>query len=541
MSRQRVFVTTCVAVAAFLSGGWLMQQSGRPAQSVYQQARMFDDVLSHVADFYVDSLDERQLYRMAIDGMLRELRDPYTGFLDGSELRSLTEATSGNYGGVGLQIEYRDGAIVVVTPLADSPAERAGIQTGDRIVQVDDSSTGRWSQEHAVRALRGQPGSQVRLRVERPGVREPLAYTLTRAQIHSRSVRLAMLLEGGVGYVELYQFSESTGRELRAAVDSLRQAGMRSLILDLRTNPGGLLEEGVAVAELFLDPGQAIVATRGRAPGMTRRFVDREPQPYPNLPVVVLINGLSASASEIVAGALQDHDRAVIVGTTSFGKGLVQSVYRLSNEASIKMTTSKWYTPSGRSIQRPFRNGQEQRDPDDEAPRRDTVPAPMFRTDRGREVRGGGGIAPDVVVRQDSALIALANRLQTALDSNQQKYFDALAAFALEMRGRQSVSGPLFRVTPELRARFLQLLADRGVTLSRDVADGTWPFIERQIGSQTARFAFGRAGQVRRDAEDDPVLGTAHRLAGRARTPAELFTPPPRPPPAPPPPPPTRP
>ncbi len=525
MSRQRVLVTTCVAAAAFLSGGWLMQQSGRASQSVYQQARMFNDVLSHVADFYVDSLDERQLYRMAIDGMLRELRDPYTGFLDGSELRSLTEATTGNYGGVGLQIEHRDGAIVVVMPLADSPAERAGMQTGDRIVQVGDSSTARWSQERAVRELRGQPGSQVRLRVDRPGVRDPLTYTLTRAQIHSRSVRLAMLLEGGVGYVELYQFSESTARELRAALDSLRQAGMRSLILDLRTNPGGLLEEGVQVAELFLDPGQDIVATRGRAPGMTRRFTDREPQPYPNLPVVVLINGLSASASEIVAGALQDHDRAVIVGTTSFGKGLVQSVYRLSNDASIKMTTSKWYTPSGRSIQRPFRNGIEPRDPDEEAaPRRDSVPPPLFRTDRGREVRGGGGIGPDVVVRQDSGQVAMANRLQAALDSNQQKYFDALAAFALEMRGRQGVSGPLFRVTVEQRARFLQLLTDRGVSLRNEVVEGTWPFIERQIGSQTARFAFGRAGQVRRDAEDDPVLGTAHRLAGRARTPAELFT-----------------
>ncbi len=523
MSRQRIVVTSLVAAAAFLSGGWLMQQSSRPAQSVYQQARLFDDILSHVADYYVDSLNERQLYRMAIDGMLRELRDPYTGFLDGRELRSLSEQTTGNYGGVGLQIEYRDRAIVVVAPLADSPAERAGMMNGDRIVMVDDSSTAEWSQERAVRMLRGTPGSQVRLRVERPGVPESLAYTLTRAQIHARSVRLATLLEGNVGYVELYQFSESTARELRAALDSLRTAGMRSLILDLRWNPGGLLDEGVGVADMFLNPGQEIVATRGRAPGATRRFTDREPQRYADLPLVVLINGASASASEIVAGALQDHDRAIIVGTTSFGKGLVQSVFRLSSDASLKMTTSKWYTPSGRSIQRPFATDAG-RDPDDEVARADTAAPDTFRTDAGRPIPGGGGITPDVAVRQDSVENAMRLRLQAALGRNVVKYTDALAAFALEARARRSVPSPTFRVSPEMRAQFVQLLTQRGVQLERAQLDDAWPFIEKQLGSQTARFVFGRVGEVRRQAVDDPVLATATRLAGRARTPAELFT-----------------
>src|SRR5436305_690767 len=175
MTRQRIVVTTLVAAVAFFSGGWLMQQRDHgPEGNVYQQARMFDDVLAHVADFYVDSVDERQLYRMAIDGMLRELHDPYTAYLDGRELRNLTEQTSGNYGGVGLQIEYRDGAIVVVSPLADSPAEHAGMLTGDRIIQVNDSSTARWNQEKAVGSLRGPAGSEVALKVERPGVSGPL-------------------------------------------------------------------------------------------------------------------------------------------------------------------------------------------------------------------------------------------------------------------------------------------------------------------------------------------------------------------------------
>ena len=526
MSRQRVVVTSAVALIAFFSGGWLMQQGGRQDQNVYQQARLFDDVLSHVSDYYVDSLNEQQLYRFAIDGMLKELHDPYTGFLDGRDLRSLSEQTSGNYGGVGLQIEVRDGAIVVVSPLPDSPAERAGMLTGDRIVQVGDSSTLRWSQERAIGGLRGVAGTEVALKVERPGVNEPLTFRLVRAQIHARSVRLAALVGDGVGYVELFSFSESTARELSAAIDSLKREGMTSLILDLRWNPGGLLDEGIAVSDLFLDPGQSIVRTRGRAPGATREFSDRNPQRYATLPLVVLVNGATASAAEIVAGALQDHDRAVIIGTTSYGKGLVQSVFPLSNTASLKMTTSKWYTPSGRSIQRAFRM-QEERDPDDEIARSDSAAAAdsVYHTDGGRTVRGGGGVAPDLVVRVDSQEIVARNRLQQALGSKVVKYTDALAAFALDARARQLVTTPTFEVSAAMRTQFLALLNARGVTLDQATIQATWPFIAKQLGDQTARFAFGRAGEVQRQAAgDDPVLSNARRLAGRATTPANLLT-----------------
>lgn len=524
MSRQRIAVTTVVAIVAFLSGGWFMQQGSRRDESVYQRARLFDDVLSHVADYYVDSLNERDLYRMAIDGMLRELNDPYTGFLDAREIRALTESTTGNYGGLGIQIEVRDGAIVVVSPLPETPAERAGMMTGDRIVLVNDSSTARWNQDQAVRALRGPEGTAVTLKVERPGVSDLVTFRLTRARIHARSVRLAMLLDDGVGYVELQAFSEATARELTTAIDSLKQAGMRSLVLDLRYNPGGLLDEGLAVSDLFLDPGQEIVQTRGRAPGATRRYADRQPQRYATLPVVVLINGATASASEIVAGALQDHDRAVVVGTTSYGKGLVQSVFRLSSDASLKMTTANWYTPSGRSIQKAHRPADQEPDDPDAAQARDTTPRATYRTDHGRTMAGGGGIAPDVVVRPDSALSTMARRLQQALGSDVVKYTDALAAFALEARAQHSVASPLFPVTPAIRERLVGLLAQRGVELDHAVLEASQPFIDRQLAAQAARFVFGRAGEVRRQSQDDPVLAEAVRLAARARTPAELLT-----------------
>jgi carboxyl-terminal processing protease len=298
---------------------------------------------------------------------------------------------------------------------------------------------------------------------------------------------------------------------------------MRSLVLDLRYNPGGLLDEGVAVADVFLDAGQQIVSTRGRAAGMSRQFADRAPQRYASLPVVVLVNGASASASEIVAGALQDNDRALVVGTTSFGKGLVQSLFRLSNDASLKITTSKWYTPSGRSIQRPRRD-EEDRDPEEEVARPDSAPADSFRTVGGRSVRGGGGISPDVVVRPDSVQTAAANRLQQALGRNVVKYTDAVAAFALDARARRTVTSPMFEVTPAMRAQFLDLLRQRGVNLDAATLDATWTFIQRQLATQTSRFVFGRAGEVQRLSLEDPVLAAAKRLALQARTPADLFT-----------------
>jgi carboxyl-terminal processing protease len=525
MSR-RILITSTVAVVAFLSGGWFMQQGSRPSESVYQRARLFDDILSHVSELYVDSIDQKQLYRMAIDGMLAELRDPYTGYLDGRDLRNLNELSTGNYAGIGAQIEVRDGAIVVVAPMPETPAERAGVLAGDRIVEVSGKTTVGMTQDDAVRALRGPEGSQVTLRVVRAGATELITFTLTRARIHSRFVRTVMMLEGGVGYVETNAFSQSAADELQAAVDSLKRLGMRSLVLDLRNNPGGLLTEGLGVADLFLSPGQEIVATRGRAPRSTETFADEAPQRYPTLPVVVLVNGFSASSAEIVAGALQDHDRALLIGTATFGKGLVQTVYRIGGDAALKLTTARWYTPSGRSIQRPSRHGFEpDANPDDSVPPAvpDTAHRQTYRTDGGRTMRGGGGIDPDIVVRADSADTQAIERLTQILGRNVPKYQDALAAFAFQARQRFGIANPTFAFTAEMRAAFLEQLRQRGVDLDEQTLRIAGHFIDQQLADQAARLNFGREGQVRRAVRDDPVLAEAVRVASRARTPAELL------------------
>jgi carboxyl-terminal processing protease len=272
--RQRWGVIGMVAVISFLSGGWLLQRGVAGGGNVYQQARLFDDVLGHVSAYYVDSLGETDLYRKATNGMLEQLEDPYSVLLTGDDYKALTEQTSGNYAGLGIQIDVRDGWITVVAPLPETPAERAGVETGDQIIEVDGKATEGWKNDQAVKALRGLPGSKVTITVRRSGIPEPIKFNLTRAQIHIRSVPAGTLFDAGVGYISLNPVSETSAEELRQEIIGMKAKGMKSLILDLRFNPGGLLDQGVEVSDLFLNAKQEIVSTRGRARGSTKQFYD---------------------------------------------------------------------------------------------------------------------------------------------------------------------------------------------------------------------------------------------------------------------------
>src|SRR5436190_14263263 len=452
MIRHKGYVIAAVTVAALVSGGWFLQRESEPAGSVYQQARLFDDVLAHVADYYVDSLDEKQLYQMAIDGMLDQLGDPYSVFLKPEDFRQLSEATTGNYSGLGIQIDVRDGWITVVAPLPDTPAERAGVQTGDRIVQLDGRSTEGWKQDQAVKELRGPAGTAAELLIRRTGVDKPITYRLTPATRHIRSFhpRITMMLDDRVGYIALSPVSESSTRDVSQAIDTLLKQGMKSLIFDLRGNPGGLLDQGVAVSDLFLNPGKAIVETRGRAPGSSHEFSDARPQQWPRLPIVVIVNGGSGSAHEIIAGALQDHDRAVLVGTPTFGKGLVQSFWRLTPETGLKLTTARWFTPSGRTIQRVTRNEAEQEAQVIAAQRgQDTKidSTAIFHTDAGRTIYGGGGIRPDLYVVADTFTTG-ERAFVRALADKTPLYQDAVTTYALELKENHQLNSPDFTVTP---------------------------------------------------------------------------------------------
>ncbi len=529
MKGQRLLLLALVGTVSFMSGGWLLQRGTQRAGSVYEQARLFDDIIGYVSDYYVDSVGEAELYNKAIDGLLNELADPYASFLRAEQYRELTESTTGNYGGLGIRIEVRDGWITVIAPIAGTPAESMGLETGDRIVEVDSRSTFGWKNDKAVAELRGEPGSKVRLTILRPGMGEPFEVTIERALIHVKAIQLATLLADGVGYVSLVysSISESLAEELQEEIASLRQQGAHSLILDLRNNPGGLLDQGVAVSDLFLDRGQTVVSTRGRARGSTRSYAARHTQLWPEMPIVVLVNGGTASAAEIIAGALQDHDRALVVGTPTFGKGLVQTVFRLSASEALRLTTARWYTPSGRTIER-MREADNiipvaLRDEGEEG--RDSAPidsSEVYRTDSGRIVIGGGGIHPDLVVRVDT-LTDGEQQFVRALGANLPRYRDVMTTLALELKGSEKVADSNFAITSAMLDELLQRLREKGVSMPNEVWRGASDLVRQQFAYEIERYVFGREAENRRRIRDDGQIQRAIVLLGQARTTLELL------------------
>jgi len=533
--RQRWGVIVVVSLISFLSGGWLLQRGTAVGGNVYQQARLFDDVLGHVSAYYVDSLGETDLYEKATQGMLEQLKDPYSVLLTGDDYKALTEQTSGNYAGLGIQIDVRDGWITVVAPLPETPAERAGIQTGDQIIEVDGRSTEGWKNDEAVKALRGIAGSKVTITIRRSGIPEPIKYPLTRAQIHIRSVPAGTMFDGGVGYISLNPVSETSAGELRQEITSMKKKGMKSLILDLRYNPGGLLDQGVEVSDLFLDAQQEIVATRGRARGSTKQFFDDARQAWPELPIIVLVNEGTASAAEIIAGALQDHDRAVVVGTPTFGKGLVQTLFPLGEGVALKLTTARWYTPSGRTIQRTAESEEEQM-AQAALEASDTVPGepevstsdsaikarPVYRTGAGRIVRGGGGIVPDIVIRSDTLTEAERDFVK-ALGNDAPLYRDVLTSYALEQKSAKTVSSEGFTVTPAMRQQIYERLKQKGVDLTPEEFKDGGRLVDQNLSYEVARYVFGKQAEFRRRARDDRQVQAALDLLHKAGTPKELL------------------
>ena len=536
MKQQRWGLIVLVAVISFVTGGWLLQRGVASGGNVYQQARLFDDVLGHVSAYYVDSIGETDLYDRATRGMLEQLKDPYSVLLTGDDYKALTEQTSGNYAGLGIQIDVRDGWITVVAPLPETPAERAGVATGDQIIEVDGKSTEGWKNDEAVKALRGAPGSKVTISVRRSGVTDPIRYSLVRAQIHIRSVPAGTLFDGGVGYISLNPVAETSADELQSEIRAMKGKGMKSLILDLRLNPGGLLDQGVKVADLFLDAKQEIVATRGRARGSTKEFYDDARQAWPELPIVVLVNDGTASAAEIIAGALQDHDRAVVVGTPTFGKGLVQTLFPLGEGVALKLTTARWYTPSGRTIQRIAKNEEAQAEqaafeagdtmpgmPDKEHSDSAIRTRPIFHTDAGRVVRGGGGIVPDLVIRPDTLSVG-EKEFAKALGNHLPEYRDVLTTFALEQKQTGTVKSESFTVTPEMRQEVYQRLRAKGIEMTPQVYDGASGLINEQLGYEITRYVFGRPAEFRRRAHDDAQMQMAMGLLRKAGSPRELLS-----------------
>jgi carboxyl-terminal processing protease len=500
-------------MVACFTGGWLLQRQVSAGGDVYQQARLFETVLEHVRDYHVDSLGEPELYRRAADGLLAELRDPYAALLSGKDLEKHVERTTGDYAGIGLLVDARNGWITVVTPMEDSPADRAGIRAGDLLFEVDARPAHEWTLEQAVQAMRGKPGSPVEIAVRREGTEEPLRFRLVRERIHQPAVPPGVLLPDGVGYLSMSLVRENAAEELSREVGALVQQGVRVLLLDLRSNPGGLRDEAVEVADLFLDPREEILVSRGRAPGDNHRWSDYQPQRWPDLPVVVLVSGGTASAAEIVAGALQDHDRALIVGDTTYGKGIVQTVFTLAPDLALRMTTARWYTPSGRSIQGAAL---------DSAMGAPPAQATTTFSSAGRQLQASNGLVPDVVLGADT-LTTPESVFAQSLGDRIPVFRDVLTAYALELKRAGGIGSEGFEVTGEMRAEVGRRLRERGVALEDSVFEGASRVVGEQLGYEIARYRFGPAAERRRRAVHDPQIRQAIELVRGTTSPQALL------------------
>jgi carboxyl-terminal processing protease len=368
------------------------------ASNVRDSLILFNEVLTKVRDEYVDRVDIDKLIEGAIRGMLDTL-DPHSSYLTKKQYDDLMISTHGSFGGLGIEIDIRNDWLTVIAPIEGTPAHRAGIRGGDKVVKIDGASTRGISMNDAIEKLRGPKGTNVTITIQREGEPELLDYTITRDVIKIKSVPFATVLDGNVGYIRLAQFSEDTSEELRAALATLKAKGMQKLVLDLRRNTGGLLTQAIEVSEEFVKPGQTVVSTKGRRVEQNREYKAGARASGSSYPMIILVDNTSASASEIVAGAVQDLDRGLVVGTPSFGKGTVQSVIRLPGEGALKLTTAKYYTPSGRCINKDEGPTEESAIIYDEATRADS--GTVYYTSGGRAVYGGGGIRPDIEIKQD--------------------------------------------------------------------------------------------------------------------------------------------
>lgn len=450
----KLLAAPLVLAATTLLGGTLGPRLLAVSDATNPKMKEYADLLATARAWYADDLGSEKLVYASISGMLDTL-DPHSNFLEPEEYGAMQEKQRGSFYGLGIIISKRNGKVTVITPVEGSPAQRLGIRAGDIIDLVEGQPIDDLPIDAVVKRLKGPKGTKVNITIVRPGLGEPLQMTVTRAEIPTNSVSFAFMVEPGVGYIRLKDFTHTSAPEIAEAWAKLEKQGMKQLVFDLRANPGGLLDQAIAVSDFFLRKGEKVVITRGRQASSEQVFTAPGRNTKARIPVVVLINKGSASAAEIVAGAVQDQDRGIVAGQTSWGKGLVQSVYTLSDGAGLALTTAKYYTPAGRCIQRDYREFIEYVTPVDEEDEQGEAPASgsseVYRTAGGRVVYGGGGITPDVVVKADRLSRFMATLYARGV------FFE----WAVQYRAKNPEVPRDFKVTDAVREDFLTWLDAR--------------------------------------------------------------------------------
>jgi carboxyl-terminal processing protease len=509
--RARLVALAMIVALSFVSGGWLLRPRPAAEGGIYQQARLFEDVVATINRHYIDSVGEGDLYQRAASALVGTLRDPYAELLVKDGYREYQRQMTGTEFDLDVAKHPTESGI-------DSRADHGLFDSGDEVLSIDGRSTVGWSATRVEAALRAGTGRTVTVLVRPRGASKPVVRHLTRTAVHVPATSQGILLNGQVGYVVLRRLSEGAGDELRLAVDRLMAQGMTALVLDLRSNPGGLIREGVEVAGLFLRPGDTVATSIGRSIYRSKTYVSAEAGTWDSLRLVLLVNRGTASSAELIAGALQDHDRAVLVGTPTYGKGVLQTTYPLGDEVALKLTTARWFTPSGRSVQRPR--------PDSAGGPANRTPAlhPLiFRTDAGRPIPDASGILPDLMVRtslRSDGERTLSNALGDSLD----RFHSAVAGYAADLRASGTVTDEAFQITPAMREGLLLRLEEEGIALSRDTFESALPYVDEQLGYEIARELFGTESVVRRQAKADRQLQAALRIVRASRTQQEALT-----------------
>jgi carboxyl-terminal processing protease len=446
-------------VQAVDQGQHATQGSG-PEHSLAYYTKLMADIAYKIHNRYMEDVDPEKLIESGINGMLENL-DPYSVVLKKKSYDALMENTHGKYEGVGMQIDLREGRVTIISPIEGTPAYRLGLQAGDKIMKIDSVSTDGMTTEDAANLMRGPAGTTVNLEIQRPGIDEPLDYKVERAVIELHSVRFYGMVEPGIGYVRIDKFAEQTTQELGDAIQDMTQnMGAKSIILDLRSNGGGLLDQAIGVANLFLPKNKLIVYTQGKYPTSQKKYESRVDPIFPTGGLAVLVNGGTASASEIVTGAIQDWDRGVVIGSTTFGKGLVQQIFGgPDTDLTLKLTTAKYYIPSGRCIQKPEHALKHPDDAEESPVELDSESAEIdtsevYLTADGREVHGGGGIVPDVKIPDEKWKPIEYNLVRTNM------FFD----FAVDYTTRHPGMKEDFKVTDAMVNDFRQFIKDKDFT-----------------------------------------------------------------------------
>jgi carboxyl-terminal processing protease len=536
LGRVCLVVLVVSAVAGGLVGDRVLAGSGRLSDHL----RLYTQILSAVEENYAEDVKSDRLVSSSIREMLRTL-DPHSNFLETKEYSTLQERQRGSYYGLGITVQAVDGNITVVSPFEGTPAYRLGIRAGDVISRIEDEDARGMGIDDAVKRLRGPKGSPVRITIVRAGYEEPLQFTVIRDEIPLHAVPYAFMATKRTGYVRLQDFNETTAcpsresddceRELERALGSLQKQGATSVIVDIRDNPGGLLDQSFAVSNLFLKKGQLVVYTRGRSRRDEQRYVTDGEGRFSNLPLIVLTSRHSASASEIVAGAIQDHDRGLIVGETTFGKGLVQTIMPLHNHRgyALALTTARYYTPSGRLIQRDYGSTalEDYAAPRDRKPCEERPSEDAKFTDAGRKVYGGDGITPDYCVSPEPPSKFVAYLL------GRRAFFEFARGFAAaentgvaDIAGAGSRSGVVsakvkairkdFQVDDEVWADFRKFLDQRKLRYTEDDLAQSREAASREILEEVLQQAFGEGEARRRSVAWDPQIQKALELVPKA-------------------------